>query len=56
MLYTGADERYGSKLSSFIYSLSLRVCVSDADADPDCTCMSLTVAQNDGFCALGVLF
>ena len=27
-----------------------------SDADPDCTGMSLTVAQNDGFCAQGLLF
>ena len=27
-----------------------------SDADPDCTGMSLTVAQNDGFCAQGFLF
>ena len=26
------------------------------DADLDCSGMSLTVAQNDGFCAQGVLF
>ena len=27
-----------------------------SDADLDCTGMSLTVAQNDGFCAQGFLF
>ena len=27
-----------------------------SDADPCCTGMSLTVAQNDGFCAQGFLF
>ena len=27
-----------------------------SDADMDCTGMSLTVAQNDGFCAQDVLF
>ena len=40
VLYTGADERPND--------------VSDADLD--CSGMSLTVAQNDGFCAQGVLF
>ena len=27
-----------------------------SDADLDCSGMSLTVAQNDGFCAQGFLF
>ena len=27
-----------------------------SDTDPGCTGMSLTVAQNDGFCAQGFLF
>ena len=48
--YTAADERYGSKLSSFIAPTSV------SDADPDCTGMSLTVAQNGGFCAQCFLF
>ena len=30
--------------------------VGVSDADLDCTGMSLTVVQNDGFCAQGFLF
>ena len=50
VLYTDADEK-GKDLNFQVLQPTV---VSDADLD--CSCMSLTVAQNDGFCAHGFLF